>query len=568
MTRKSDSTVPHARWRGGAARADDPIARSAQASGAAAPNSVPPEGPPRATASPLPSDQNADAPSSGDSAVDSRPSDAGPKQRRSLFASLDSIRVSSWLASLILHLAVLIALALLTYRLHGNQQGVAIDGALTDHSVESTFQSIADDPQPKRGDGQSTEQPIQVEVIQQSANLATAKAPVPQMTDPVPASLLAELQSGGTTSDSIRQSFLGGGGMSSRTPEGRKKYGDLFGATAESETAVENALRWLAAHQRDDGSWSFDLELSPCDGRCSHGKPKNENTPTPATAATGLAMLAFLGAGYTTESGPYQETVQRGWYYLKSAAIETENGFDWQQSGSMYGHGIAMLAMSELLGMTRRGDDYDSDLLHHVDRGAYFTSIAQHPGGSWGYAPGSPGDTTITGWQVLSLMTARKAGIQMRSDTFDKAKGFLMSVRESPAYAFGYREPEAQPTTTAIALTLLMYLGQTPGNTSFDQAIDKLAADGPTRTNVYHDYYATLALHHWRHRDWDRWNTELRDHLVRTQATEGHEAGSWHFKDRWGDVGGRLYTTAMCTLTLEVYYRFLPLYAKPDHFPL
>ncbi len=117
-------------------------------------------------------------------------------------------------------------------------------------------------------------------------------------------------------------------------------------------------------------------------------------------------------------------------------------------------------------------------------------------------------------------------------------------------------------------MTLLIYLGQTPGHSLFDEAIDKLAEQGPTLTNVYHDYYATLALHHFRHREWESWNNQLRDHLVRTQATEGHEAGSWHFSDQWGDVGGRVYTTAMCALTLEVYYRFLPLYDEPPDFPL
>ena len=101
------------------------------------------------------------------------------------------------------------------------------------------------------------------------------------------------------------------------------------------------------------------------------------------------------------------------------------------------------------------------------------------------------------------------------------------------------------------------------------EALSELAERGPTKTNIYHDYYATLALHHARHPDWDRWNTQLRDHLVATQATEGHERGSWHFDDRWGNVGGRLYTTAMCAMTLEVYYRYLPLYGAVDEeFPL
>lgn len=484
------------------------------------------------------------------------------------FSRLASVRFSSWLLSAAIHLIVLLILALLTYQLRGARSGLSIDGAISDAEPQSSVTQLSTTPDLQNNDAQSTDQAITVDVMAVSDAVAQSSVLSPESSPTIDPAMLAELKSGGSTLAGQRHAYLGGGGMSARTPEGRKKQGDLYGATAESETAVENALKWLAVHQRSDGSWSFNLELAPCDGQCRHGKPLGENTPTPSTAATGLALLSFFGAGYTDVVGPYQDTVRRGLYYLKSAAVETEYGFDWQQGGSMYGHGIAMMALSEALGMTRVEDRYDSDLLHHVKQGAFFTATAQHPSGSWGYTPGSPGDTTLTGWQLLSLVGARKAGIQLRSDTFSNAKQFLMSVREKKKYEFGYKSPNAEPTTTAIALTLLMYLGQTPGYSPFDRAIDDLAERGPTLTNVYHDYYATLALHHWRHRDWESWNTKLRDHLVASQATEGHEAGSWHFKDKWGDVGGRVYTTAMSTLILEVYYRFLPLYDDPPEFPL
>ena len=47
---------------------------------------------------------------------------------------------------------------------------------------------------------------------------------------------------------------------------------------------------------------------------------------------------------------------------------------------------------------------------------------------------------------------------------------------------------------------------------------------------------------------------------------DGPQAGSWDTNDLWGGYGGRVYTTALATLTLEVYYRFLPLYVEvaPD----
>ena len=201
---------------------------------------------------------------------------------------------------------------------------------------------------------------------------------------------------------------LPGGGLSGRTPQGRAELGRRYGATAASERAVEEALRWLAEHQRPGGSWSFDLNLEPCEGRCRNSKKHKEGSQTPSTAATGLALLAFLGAGHTHLEGPYAETVRRGIYFLRSDAMEVEAGYDLQR-GSMYGQGIALLALSEALAMTADGKPRESDLYDLVSRAAWFTVIAQHQSGSWGYVPGSPGDTTVTGWQVLSLLAAKRS---------------------------------------------------------------------------------------------------------------------------------------------------------------
>ncbi|QDV42998.1 hypothetical protein Enr13x_28500 [Stieleria neptunia] len=563
MTRKTALTDPNARWRDAPIGSERSSDRRAGPPAVAPPAEAPPVAGPPVAGPPINPrrEQNAAGP-----AVD--PNATGEEVPRGIFARLATKRNSSWLASAALHLLFLIILALLTYRIGGTERGLLIEGAWSGPESNTPLESVTLAEATADNQNEQQDLPVEVDLSIVSENVANASVVAPQQASIVDDNALVGLQTGGSTTAAEQVVFLGGGGLSARTPEGRKKYGDRYGATRQSETAVENALRWLANHQRDDGSWSFDLRLSPCDGRCRNGRKANDDTPTPSTAATGLALLAFLGAGYTPEVGPYQDVVQRGVYYLRSTAAESQFGYDWQQGGSMYGHGIALMAISEALGMTKHEDRFDSDLLHYAKQGARFTVIAQHDNGSWGYTPGSPGDTTLTGWQILSLIGARKAGIQTRSDTFSRAKEFLMSVRQGPEFQFGYRTPEAEKTTTAIALTLLIYLGQTPGHSLFDEAIDKLAEEGPTLTNVYHDYYATLALHHFRHRQWESWNDRLRDHLVRTQATEGHEAGSWHFRDRWGDVGGRVYTTAMCALTLEVYYRFLPLYDEPPDFPL
>jgi hypothetical protein len=79
---------------------------------------------------------------------------------------------------------------------------------------------------------------------------------------------------------------------------------------------------------------------------------------------------------------------------------------------------------------------------------------------------------------------------------------------------------------------------------------------------MYYNYYATQVLHHWGGPEWDRWNNTMREHLVRSQIRLGHAAGSWDVADRHGIMGGRLYMTSLALLTLEVYYRHLPLYQR------
>lgn len=514
---------------------------------AAHPQSVPPPAPPRGMPreSALIDPENPEQPADG---------------RRRL---RDDTRLIPFLISMVVHTLLLIILALFSYRIVG-QSGSGLVGRQGDASTTIHLERLDRNDKMQSDEASLAPQPVAIEIAPSTAQVSS---PLRSRTNAVDAAPIdaATLRLGGDSSTSplIR---LPGGGLSGRTPTGRKELGEKYGASGPGERAVEEALRWMAEHQRPDGSWSFNLELDPCNGRCRHSK-KSPDTPTPSTGATGLALLSFLGAGYTHHEGPYQETVRRGIYYLRENAFETEAGYDWQE-GSMYGHGIALMALSEALAMTTDGDRRDSDLVDLVHRGSWFTVVAQHGNGSWGYVPGSPGDTTLTGWQVLSLLAAKRSNAPLGTLTLRGAKDFVMSTSQDREYSFGYQGPPGEPTTTAIGLTLMLYLGESPAYTPFYNALTEMSERGPTLTNVYHDYYATLALHHSRHPNWDRWNTKLRDFLVAQQATVGHEKGSWHFQDKWGDIGGRLYTTAMCTMMLEVYYRYLPLYAEIEDFPL
>ena len=79
------------------------------------------------------------------------------------------------------------------------------------------------------------------------------------------------------------------------------------------------------------------------------------------------------------------------------------------------------------------------------------------------------------------------------------------------------------------------------------------------------DHFATHVLHNYSGYEWDTWSRANRRLLIASQVGEAPEAGSWWFPHEvHAAAGGRLYQTALATLTLEIYYRYLPLYRVAD----
>ncbi len=93
---------------------------------------------------------------------------------------------------------------------------------------------------------------------------------------------------------------------------------------------------------------------------------------------------------------------------------------------------------------------------------------------------------------------------------------------------------------------------------------DYLERQGISTHDIYRNYYLTLLLFHVGGRTFEEWNPRMRDSLIKSQERAGHSKGSWYFDDKWCEVGGRHYTTAMAAMTLEVYYRFSPIYLNTD----
>jgi hypothetical protein len=358
-----------------------------------------------------------------------------------------------------------------------------------------------------------------------------------------------------------------GDATSGRSQAARSALVKQFGGTSASEAAVATGLKWLAEHQLDDGSWSFDHTLcKACGGKCSQPGTMAECR----TGATGLALLAYLGGGHTHEKGNYTRQVRRGLEALVKHGKLNNDGFDLRgelsesnKHAAYYAHGIATIALCETMALTR-----DPRYRSVAQNAVKFIVSTQDPkGGGWRYEPRQAGDTSVIGWQVMALKSAQNANLKLPSSAFKGADLFLDSVQSEKGAKYAYQDPMSPtPTTTAVGLLCRMYLGWDRQQKNLQDGIAYLDETKPSPNNMYYNYYATQVLHHWGGEEWTRWNTVLRDRLVQTQhqVKDGHLAGSWDVADPHGGAGGRLYMTCLAVMTLEVYYRHLPIYQREN----
>ena len=328
---------------------------------------------------------------------------------------------------------------------------------------------------------------------------------------------------------------------------------NAYGGTRGTQNAVQEALRWLARNQGKKGFWSMT-------GRYANGS-NSENQE----AATGMALLAFQGAGYTPKSNaaePFTRVVSRGWTALLAQQDETGNFFHTGRShGQLYTQAICTIAICELYGMTR-----DSKYREPAQRAVDFCASAQAAEGGWRYYPGSGGDLSVTGWFVMALQSAQMAGLEVPSSVLSRIDSFLDSVSRNNGSEYAYQASKGSTLSmSAEGLLCRQYLGWEHSDARLQRGADRLIKNLPTwapgKRNVYYWYYATQVCHHMESRHWRAWNEVMRVVLPENQVREGRDRGSWNPSgDRWGDAGGRLFVTCLSVYILEVYYRHLPIY--------
>ena len=378
------------------------------------------------------------------------------------------------------------------------------------------------------------------------------------------------------------------------------------GGSEGTESAVLAALEWLYRHQDADGGWkaagfnnaSVRERRGPSANKDSNRYPKDSGWQENNVGVTALAILAFTGYGHTHITGKHEHFVtclkKAVRYMLKQQTMRTGDPARDGRYGSeaseqwIYSHAIATMAMAELLLMSN-----DFKLKKSVREATKLCLRAQNDGRGWRYGikPGD-NDTSVTGWMVLALKTAKQCRLGLPKGAFQNSfegalkwfdyatasngkVGYNVPGDEGSRLAAGHADPypfsKDLSCMTAVGVLCRLFSGESRRVASIRSGVDILSQQPPvwheqkgrslSTINIYYWYYATYAMFQFGGKPWLAWNEKMQKALIDTQRAEYKDDspevdGSWDPIGEWGISGGRVYSTALGAMTLEVYYRF------------
>lgn len=474
-----------------------------------------------------------------------------------------------WVISVIVHAGVILLATQLTYAEYSTGPKGAFIAARQkkeqdyDEKLDRSFQKT-----PKIEFERDVEHPI----IMLEEEVEITKD-IPKGTD------LNNLSNKNLDGQSVVDAYGVGGGAAGAYGQ-RWGKGSLIheGGSPGTERAVLAGLQWLVRHQDEDGRWNSD-DFSQ---NCTKGKCDDAGFEYWDGGVTGLALLAFLGAGHTHRHGKFRTTVRKALTWLKKdqqqgGDLDGAFGYEEVEPGRpkeewIYNHAICTMALCEAYAVSR-----DFTLKKHAQRAVDFCIRAQNPSFGWRYGVRSgDNDTSVTGWMVLALKAAKTADLNVPKEAFLGARSWFDRAT-SQSGVTGYRAPDGSssflpmqqdkyepvPCMTAVAVLCRIFTGQKKSEEVIKKGERELLDSLPywpkedTRSvNMYYWYYATYAMFQLGGRSWREWNKMMQMTLLPTQRQGGDEDGSWDAVGEWGIAGGRVYSTAINVLTLEIYYRY------------
>ena len=327
------------------------------------------------------------------------------------------------------------------------------------------------------------------------------------------------------------------------------------GGSPECEAAVSASLEWLKGQQNPDGSWG---KGSKC-------------------AYTGLALLCYLGRCETPESPFYGENVMKGITFLIEAQKKNKHKlFSESDKGNspVYEHGIATYALGEMYTLARLGSKSLPGMRDAFEQGVKIIIDNQQDSGSWVYdtetgfyaGPKSREDLSVAGWQFQALKAAKNTGLKIDGlhSSITKMTKYLED-KQTKDGGFGVADRDAhynQWSLSGVGILGLQTMAKgktTPikkGISFLREFITAEPLDWNKNCNLYCWYYYTQAFFQQGGDDWKFYNQQFLPQVLAAQQPDGAFKRG---RPNWpaGDAADEIYRQCLCTLQLEVYYRYL-----------
>jgi len=348
---------------------------------------------------------------------------------------------------------------------------------------------------------------------------------------------------------------------------------------------AEKGQAYLLKRQARDGSWQPSNQYS-------HIKPDKDKSMEHQWARTGLtslALLALLGDGHTwLVSDPNKppsaagSAVEKGIAFLLKSQDAQNGRFGPAQGNFMYNHGLATLAVVEAAGLSG-----DMHLRQAAQKGVDLIQRTQWSQlGGWSYKDAISGnpDTSVSAWQIQALLTAREIGLNVDPEVLAKGHEFLKKVTDPNGMVRYNLKDRAVYSPPGVALMLRRWLGEK--DTSALRALTRRTLTGIPRAekgwgrgwhevrtktdnerrsrtfDPYAWYFGTYGAFFQGGKDWNDWHlgpasqTEtVRIGLLPALLFLQDQDGAWRGNDNWTCKVGEVYSTALCVMALQVYYR-------------
>ena len=476
-----------------------------------------------------------------------------------------------WLAiALVLHLIALALLAVIPWHIFDKAEEKSVNAAL-----EAPVEEITEEPEEEIEEEIEEEEPLDEPVLKD------AEVSDHDETDDNQDFMMSEgdpdfLSDSPFDSDNTNDVIGIGGGAGG-------KFGGRFGGRRDlrraggsgTEQALRDGLEWLAKHQDNDGKWDADefmkhdpaIDICEGPGRADHD-----------VGVTGLAMLAFLGDGHTTRQGLYKNKVSKAVKWMREQQ-DFEDGLIGERVNMnfLYDHSIATLAMCEAYYFSK-----SPILASSAQKAVGYISQARNPYSVWRYAvpPNGLNDTSVTGWMIFAMKSAEEGGLKVDTAAFTDAITWFDEVTDRVTGRVGYssvgeqssRETgvndeyprELTEAMTAVGLLCRFFLKQEPSTENImtkhaDLMLKTLPEwddENGYSNDLYYWYYGSYAMYQMGGKHWKAWNGAMKTAILGSQESTGSAKGSWDPNGPWGMVGGRVYSTALAVLCLEVYFRY------------